>query len=51
MLSRYDAVSVIVEAEPGSVSEIVEVEPPRELSRTDTEFAEYYERILGLIRG
>jgi len=42
---------VVMEAEPGTVSEIVEIEPPRTLPRTDPEFGECYERILGLIRG
>lgn len=42
---------VVMEAEPGTVSEIVEVESPRKLSRTDPEFGEYYERIRSLIRG
>ena len=41
---------VVMEAEPGTVSEIVEIDRPREMSRTSQEFGEYYERILGLIR-
>ncbi len=42
---------VVMEAEPGTVSEIVEIDRPREMSRTSQEFGEYYERVLGLIRG
>jgi ABC-type nitrate/sulfonate/bicarbonate transport system, ATPase component len=41
---------VVMDAEPGTVSEIVEIERPRGMSRTSQEFGEYYERILGLIR-
>jgi len=41
---------VVMEKEPGSIREIVPVDLPRPRSRTDPEFGEYYERVLGLIR-
>jgi NitT/TauT family transport system ATP-binding protein len=36
-------------SEPGRVKEIIEVDLARPRSRTDEGFAQYYERILGLI--
>ncbi|MFU8868305.1 ABC transporter ATP-binding protein [Natronococcus sp.] len=41
---------VVMDADPGRVSEIVEIDVPRPRSRTDDGFGEHYERILDLIR-
>lgn len=42
---------VVMAKEPGRVEEIVEVDLARPRSRSDAAFGEYYERVLGLIRG
>ena len=41
---------VVMDADPGRVREIVDVDLPRPRSRSDEGFGEYYERVLELIR-
>ena len=41
---------LVMERDPGSIRETVEIDLPRPRSRTDPDFEEYYERILEGIR-
>ncbi|MFT4884511.1 MAG: NitT/TauT family transport system ATP-binding protein [Natronomonas sp.] len=41
---------VVMAKEPGRIRETVEIDLPRPRTRSDAEFGEYYERVLGLIR-
>jgi NitT/TauT family transport system ATP-binding protein len=41
---------IVMASEPGRIREIVEVDMDRPRSRSDAEFGDYYERILGLIQ-
>ena len=42
---------VVMGKEPGRVDEVVDVDLSRPRTRSDAAFGEYYERVLGLIRG